>query len=97
MNKRVWASLEAGPKEVIEEAFAEGLRRDPERKRRWVVLVDGNKDQLRLVKMVTKKAGVEVSQLRSRPRDKSALATPPGAGVRGPVRHKTRTRLYFTT
>jgi hypothetical protein len=61
MHKRVWASLEAGPKEVIEEAFAEGLRRDPERKRRWVVLVDGNKDQLRMVKMVTKKAGVEVT------------------------------------
>jgi len=61
MNKRVWASLEAGPKEVIEETFAEGLRRDPERKRRCVVLVDGNKDQLRLVKMVTKKAGVEVT------------------------------------
>jgi hypothetical protein len=46
---------------VIEDAFAEGLRRDPERKRRWVVLVDGNKDQLRLVKKAAKKAGVEVT------------------------------------
>jgi hypothetical protein len=61
VNKRVWASLEAEPKKVIAEAFAEGLRRDPERKRRWVVLVDGAKDQIRLVKKAAKKAGVEVT------------------------------------
>jgi len=59
VNKRVWASLEAEPQQVIEEAFEEGLRRDPERKRRWVVLVDGNKDQLRLVKKGAKQAGAE--------------------------------------
>lgn len=59
VNKRVWASLEVDPKLVIEEAFEEGLRRDPERRRCWVVLVDGNKDQLRLVKQAAKKAGVE--------------------------------------
>jgi hypothetical protein len=61
MNKRVWASLEVEPEEVLVEAFAEGLRRDPGRKRQWVVLVDGNKDQLRLVKKAAKKAGVEVT------------------------------------
>lgn len=59
VHKRVWASLEADPKQVIEEAFREGLRRDPERRRRWVVLVDGNRDQLRLVKQAAKRAGVE--------------------------------------
>ena len=60
VNKRVWASLEADPKKVIDEAFEEGLRRDPERRRRWVVLVDGNRDQLRLVKQAAKKKpGVE--------------------------------------
>jgi hypothetical protein len=61
VNKRVWASLEADPKRVIEEAFEEGLRRDPERRRCWVVLVDGNKDQLRLVKQTAKKASVDVT------------------------------------
>src|SRR5262249_42669825 len=61
VNKRVWASLEADPMQVIEEAFEEGLRRDPERRRRWVVLVDGNKDQLRLVKRAAKEAGVDVT------------------------------------
>jgi hypothetical protein len=61
VNKRVWASLEVEPKKVIEEAFAEGLRRDPERKRCWVVLVDGNTDQLRRVDKAVKKAGVDVT------------------------------------
>lgn len=61
VNKRVWASLEVDPEQVIEEAFEEGLRRDPERRRRWVVLVDGNKDQLRLVKQAAEKAGVEIT------------------------------------
>lgn len=61
VNKRVWASLEAKPKDVIEEAFAEGLRRDPERRRRWVVLVDGNRLQLRQVKQTAKKMGARVT------------------------------------
>jgi len=61
VNKRVWASLEAEPQEVIGEAFAEGLRRDPARTRRWVVLVDGNKEQLRLVKVAARKSGVAVT------------------------------------
>jgi hypothetical protein len=61
VNKRVWASVEKSSKEVIFEAFAEGLRRDPGRLRRWVVLVDGNKDQLSLVKRAAKKARVEIT------------------------------------
>ena len=61
VNKRVWASLEMEPKTVIAEAFAEGLRRDPEQKRHWVVLVDGHRDQLRWVKRTVKKARVEVT------------------------------------
>lgn len=61
VNKRVFASLEASTEEVIREAFEEGLRRDPERARRWVVVVDGNRDQLRLVKKVAKDVGVAVT------------------------------------
>jgi len=48
--KRTWASLKRDPAEVIEEAFREGLRRDPDRKKQWVALVDGNKTQLKLLK-----------------------------------------------
>jgi hypothetical protein len=40
-NKRVWASVERETEAVIEEAFEEALRWDPEQKRPWVVLVDG--------------------------------------------------------
>jgi hypothetical protein len=61
VNKRVWASLVMEPKKVILETFAEGLKRDPEGKRRWVVLVDGNPDQLRAVKKAVKKTGVDVT------------------------------------
>lgn len=40
-NKRVWASLQREPEEVIREAFEEALARDPQRQRQWLALVDG--------------------------------------------------------
>lgn len=61
VNKRVWASLEHGAQQVVDDAFAEGLRRDPERKRRWVVLVDGQPDQIKRVQQGARKAGVEIT------------------------------------
>jgi hypothetical protein len=61
INKRVWASVEHGAQQVVDDAFAEGLRRDPERKRRWVVLVDGQEEQLRRVQRGARKAGVEIT------------------------------------
>jgi hypothetical protein len=45
--KRVWASLEKRPREVLEEAFAEATSRDPERTKTWVALVDGDPTQIR--------------------------------------------------
>ena len=48
-NKRVWASVEREPEDVIEDMFQEALRRDPEMKRPWAVLVDGGEKQLDLV------------------------------------------------
>ena len=48
-NKRVWASLEKTPEEVLEDAFQEALRRDPEQQKLWVGLVDGNATQLKLL------------------------------------------------
>jgi hypothetical protein len=60
VNKRVWASVEHGPQQVIDDAFAEALRRDPERRRRWVVLVDGNADQLRRIKRAAGAFGVGI-------------------------------------
>jgi hypothetical protein len=60
-DKRVWASVEKHPRMVIRQIFEEALRRDPERKRRWVVLVDGEPKQLKAVKAEAKRAGVEVT------------------------------------
>lgn len=48
-NKRVWASLEQEPREVIQAMFDEALRRDPQKKRPWVVVLDGAEKQLDLV------------------------------------------------
>jgi hypothetical protein len=45
-GKRVWASLAKEPEEVIDEAFLDAASRDPKHRKRRVVLVDGNADQL---------------------------------------------------
>jgi hydroxypyruvate isomerase len=60
-HKRVWASLEKTPEEVLEEAFQEGLRRDPARQKSWVGLVDGNETQLKLLKALAGKHKVELT------------------------------------
>lgn len=60
-HKRVWASLEKSPEEVLEEAFREGLRRDPGRQKRWVGLVDGNDTQLTLLEALSRKHKVELT------------------------------------
>ena len=59
--KRVWASLEREPAEVIAEAMLEAERHDPERAKRWVVLVDGAETQLDLVEAGAAAYGVEVT------------------------------------
>lgn len=59
--KRVWASVEKEPAEVIREMFEEAERRDPGRQKRWVVLVDGNRTQRKLVKAEAARRGVEVT------------------------------------
>ena len=60
-DKRVWASVEKQPRAVIRQAFEEALRQDPERRLRWVVLVDGEPRQLKAVKAEAKRAGVAVT------------------------------------
>jgi hypothetical protein len=62
-NKRVWASVEHEPEVVIDEAFREAEARDPKHHRAWVVLLDGNKDQLSLTKAAAKKRGIAVTIL----------------------------------
>lgn len=56
-SKRVWASLEKTPKEVIKEAFREARKRDPEGRKQWVALVDGNEPQLKILIQCFQKEG----------------------------------------
>ena len=59
--KRVWASLEREPWEVVAEATLEAERQDPEHVKRWVVLVDGAETQLDLVEASAAAYGVDVT------------------------------------
>ena len=61
VNKQVSASVVGNTEKVIEDTFHEAERRDPEHRRRWVVLVDGNRDQIAMVRKTAKKTGVPVT------------------------------------
>jgi hypothetical protein len=60
-NKRVWASVERSPEQVTEEVFQEALRRDPNRERPWLMLVDGQEEQLGQIRAAIDRHGVEVT------------------------------------
>ena len=60
VGKRVWASVERDLGVVIAELFDEAERRDPKHAHRWVVLVDGNRDQITAIKREAKRRGVTV-------------------------------------
>jgi hypothetical protein len=60
-GKRVWASVEKEPVEVIDDAFLDACSRDGKREKKWVVLLDGNADQLALVRAAAKRHKAEVT------------------------------------
>jgi len=60
-NKRVWASAQRAAQGVIDDAFAEAHRRDPDHRRRWVVLVDGQRDQIKRVERAARKVGATIT------------------------------------
>jgi hypothetical protein len=60
-NKRVWASVQRAPHEVTEEIEAMALRRDPERRRPWVMLVDGHEGQLEHIHACIERYRVDVT------------------------------------
>ena len=62
-DQRVWASVEKTPRRVIGSMFDEAQRQDPEKHRRWVVLVDGAPQQLQAVKEEARRVGAEVTIL----------------------------------
>jgi hypothetical protein len=60
-DKRVWASVKKGLDEVVTEGFDEAERRDPEHRRRWVALVDGNRQQIAQIRTEAARRGVAVT------------------------------------
>ena len=60
-NKRVWASLELEPEQVVAAAFDEAEKRDPAHCKRWLVVVDGDDKLARWVRAEAKRRGVKVT------------------------------------
>jgi hypothetical protein len=60
-KKRVWASLEKTPEEVIEKVFEEAGYRDPAHQKYWIALVDGNKPQIRILRRMAKDKGLDLT------------------------------------
>ena len=60
-QKRVWASIEKTPEEIIKELLQEARYRDPIDEKSWVALVDGNKSQIRILKRLAKKNGLDLT------------------------------------
>jgi hypothetical protein len=60
-QKRVWASLEKEPEQVIADAFDEAERRDPNPAKHWIALVDGNNTQIDILKRMAKARGVKLT------------------------------------
>jgi len=60
-GKRVWASLTRNLKDVIADTFDEACDRDPERSKRWLVLVDGDKKLTRWVRTEARRRGVKIT------------------------------------
>ena len=60
-HKRVWASLQQEPREVLQEAFREAVGRDQQRTRTWVAVVDGNETQLHLLAELAARHGVQLT------------------------------------
>ena len=60
-NKRVWASVDKEPEEVVKAMFDEAKLRDPAQDKRWAALVDGNPVQLKLIKKRAKQLGLALT------------------------------------
>lgn len=54
-HKRVWASLEQTPEDIITAMFDEAKHRDPHHRKTWVALVDGNLTQIAILSKLVRK------------------------------------------
>ena len=60
-NKRVWASVELDAKQVIMDGFKEALQRDPKQQRQWIVVIDGQPAQRKMIEKTAKQLKVNVT------------------------------------
>jgi hypothetical protein len=60
-GKRVWATLTRNLKDVIADAFDEATDRDPEHRKRSLVLVDGDTKLTRWVRAEARRRGIQVT------------------------------------
>lgn len=58
--KRVWASLERTPEEVITAMFDEAEHRDPQHRKTWAALVDGNLTQLDSLQKLARQRNIDL-------------------------------------
>ena len=61
MAKRVWAGLKESSEKILNEMFEEALQRDPLLKKEWVVLVDGDMNQINKIKKISRKLGIKLT------------------------------------
>ena len=59
--KRVWASITNEPKAIVAAAFDEASARDPDHKKRWFVVVDGDRKLKRWVLAEARRRDVQVT------------------------------------
>ena len=60
-HKRVWASVERPPEVVTVEVFEQAVKLDPDSKKTWLALVDGEPNQISRIEAEAKKRGVNVT------------------------------------
>lgn len=60
-NKRVWASVEQEAQQVILDGFKEALQRDPKQARQWVVVIDGQPAQRKMIEKIAKQLMVKIT------------------------------------
>jgi len=61
LAKRIWASVEKEAIEVTEDIFREALRRDPQKHKQWVCLIDGCPRQLNRIRAQARKFKVNLT------------------------------------
>ena len=59
--KRTWASIEKDHRRVISDMFAEAFRRDLDYCKQWIALVDGDRKQIKQIRLLAKRHNVVIT------------------------------------